>query len=95
MDTDEKSAEMSAFRGTRGHNSKMTKNQRLRLKVKIAYADDLPVISQWEIVSLTALMIDFMDLQLLMHITVFHFLQAYLHFLAITSIKGAATDTLW
>ena len=50
MDTDEKSTEMLAFRGTRDHYSKMTKIQLLGLQVKFAYSDDLlPVISQWEI----------------------------------------------
>ena len=49
MDIDEQSTETSAFKGTRVHYSKMAKIQHLRLKMKIKYSDDLPVISQWEI----------------------------------------------
>ena len=39
--------EMSAFRGTRV-TTKMATIQHLRLKVKSAYSDDLPVTSKWE-----------------------------------------------
>ena len=62
--------------------------------VKIAYSDDLPEISQCMGNASSALMIDFTDLQLLIHIRV-RFLHPYQHCLAIMGIKGAATDKLF
>ena len=70
MVIDEQSTEMSAFGGTRGSYAKMTKTQHLCIKVSTAYSDDIPVNSHLGNASF-ALMIDFMDLQVLMHITVF------------------------